>query len=168
MSFDTAPFDVAALRAYFPSLDSGIAHFDGPGGTQTPTVVGEAIARTLTGPLSNRGTATVEPAQRRRRRRRLPLRRTPTCSAASPAASCTAAARPQLTYDFSRTLARTWSTGDDVVVSELDHDSNVRPWMQAAERAGARCAGCEIDPATGELDLASLDDHRRAHAARRA
>ena len=49
------PFDVAATRAQFPSLASGIAHFDGPGGTQAPAVVGAAIARTLTGPLSNRG-----------------------------------------------------------------------------------------------------------------
>ena len=49
--------DVPALREHFPSLESGIAHFDGPGGTQTPAVVGEAIARTLTGPLSNRGTS---------------------------------------------------------------------------------------------------------------
>lgn len=40
--------DVAALRESFPSLRSGIAHFDGPGGTQTPRAVGEAIARTLT------------------------------------------------------------------------------------------------------------------------
>ena len=47
-------FDVAAFRAQFPALDSGIAHFDGPGGTQTPRAVGEAIARTLSGPLSNR------------------------------------------------------------------------------------------------------------------
>ena len=53
----TVSLDVAALRAQFPSLESGIAHFDGPGGTQTPAVVGEAIARTLTGPLSNRGTS---------------------------------------------------------------------------------------------------------------
>ena len=40
-------FDVASFRAEFPSLESGIAHFDNPGGTQTPRVVGEAIARTL-------------------------------------------------------------------------------------------------------------------------
>ena len=52
-------FDVAAFRAEFPSLASGIAHFDNPGGTQTPLVVGEAIARTLTGPLSQRGSALV-------------------------------------------------------------------------------------------------------------
>ena len=48
-------FDVASFRAGFPSLACGIAHFDNPGGTQTPAVVGEAIARTLTGPLSQRG-----------------------------------------------------------------------------------------------------------------
>lgn len=48
-------YDVAALRHHFPSLDSGIAHFDGPGGTQTPAEVGRAVADTLTGPLSNKG-----------------------------------------------------------------------------------------------------------------
>ena len=51
--------DVGALRAAFPALDGPTAYFDGPGGTQTPTVVGEAIARTLTGPLSNRGTGSA-------------------------------------------------------------------------------------------------------------
>ena len=49
--------DVALLRTAFPSLASGIAHFDGPGGTQTPLAVGQAILDTLTGPLSNRGTS---------------------------------------------------------------------------------------------------------------
>ena len=48
-------YDVAALRDHFPSLRSGTAHFDGPGGTQTPFEVGAAILTTLTSPLSNRG-----------------------------------------------------------------------------------------------------------------
>lgn len=48
--------DLTALRAQFPSLDTGLAFFDGPAGTQTPTVVAEAISTTLTRPLSNRGT----------------------------------------------------------------------------------------------------------------
>ena len=48
-------YDLTALRAQFPSLASGLAHFDGPGGTQSPRAVGAAIAATLTGPLSNRG-----------------------------------------------------------------------------------------------------------------
>ena len=62
-----------------------------------------------------------------------------------------------LTYDLSRTLARTWSAGDEVVVCELDHDANVRPWVQAAERVGATVRWLRLDPATGELDLGSLD-----------
>ena len=48
--------NVGQLRAAFPALDGPTAYFDGPGGTQTPRVVGEAVASALTGPLSNRGT----------------------------------------------------------------------------------------------------------------
>lgn len=149
-------FDVAVFRAEFPSLASGIAHFDNPGGTQTPLVVGEAIARTLTGPLSQRGSALVSQ-----------------CNAEATVAGFRSAvadlvggvpggvvhgrSATALTYDFSRTLARTWAPGDEVVVCELDHDSNVRPWIQAAERADATVRWLRLDPATGELDLSSLD-----------
>ena len=55
-------YDVEALRAHFPSLAGGTAYFDGPGGTQTPDVVGEAMRRAITQPLSNRGRLT--PAER--------------------------------------------------------------------------------------------------------
>jgi cysteine desulfurase family protein (TIGR01976 family) len=63
----------------------------------------------------------------------------------------------QLTYDFSRHLAKDWRAGDEVVVSRLDHDSNVRPWVQAAERAGVTVRWIDFDTATGELDLASYE-----------
>ena len=49
-------YDVARIRAWFPSLESGWAQFDGPGGTQTPRQVGDAVASVLTAPMSNRGT----------------------------------------------------------------------------------------------------------------
>ena len=52
-------YDVAKVRAHFPSLESGLAFFDGPGGSQTPDVVAEAVRATLAGPLSNRGDLTV-------------------------------------------------------------------------------------------------------------
>ena len=64
----------------------------------------------------------------------------------------------QLTYDFSRTLARTWAAGDEVVLCQLDHDSNVRPWVQAAERVGVAVRWLRLDPETGELDLGDLDE----------
>lgn len=151
-----APFDVAALRAGFPSLSSGIAHFDGPGGTQTPAVVGEAIARTLTGPLSNRGTGLIsetnaEAAIAGFRSALADL------LGARPEGIVYGRSATQITYDIARTLAKGWGPGDDVVVTELDHDSNVRPWVQAAEAVGATVRWLRLDPTTGDLDLSDID-----------
>ena len=56
-----------------------------------------------------------------------------------------------LTYDLSRALARDWRPGDEVVVSRLDHDANVRPWVQAAERVGATVRWIDFDLETAEL-----------------
>ena len=52
-------YDVNRIRSQFPSLDSGIAFFDGPGGSQVPISVGEAIAKAITQPTSNRNTVTL-------------------------------------------------------------------------------------------------------------
>ncbi|HIZ97044.1 MAG TPA: aminotransferase class V-fold PLP-dependent enzyme, partial [Candidatus Janibacter merdipullorum] len=136
--------DVATLRGAFPSLSSGIAHFDGPGGTQTPRAVGEAIAATLTGPLSNRGSSVVsetnaEEAITGFRQAVADL------LGADPAGVVHGRSATQLTYDLSRTLAKGWGPGDEVVVTELDHDSNVRPWIQAAEAAGAEVRWLRLD-----------------------
>ena len=146
-------YDAAALRDHFPSLASGVAHFDGPGGTQTPRVVAEAIAATLMGPLSNRGTVSESE------------RNADAAVAAFRAAYADLLGFPtivygrsatQLTYDISRAMAKTWASGDEVVVSRLDHDGNVRPWVQAAEAVGATIRWIDIDPATGEVDLDSV------------
>jgi cysteine desulfurase family protein (TIGR01976 family) len=149
-------FVVEQLLAAFPSLASGIAHFDGPGGTQTPRVVGEAIANTLTGPLSNRGTVgrseqLADDAVAAFRSAYADLLN------ADPRGIVYGRSATQLTYDFSRHLAKTWTPGDEIVVSRLDHDANVRPWVQAAERAGAVLRWLELDPATSELDAASIE-----------
>src|SRR5262249_40617859 len=57
----------------------------------------------------------------------------------------------QLTFDFARAFAKTWSAGDEVVVSRLDHDANVRPWVIAAENAGATVRWIDFEPETAEL-----------------
>lgn len=154
-------FDLASFRAGFPSLKSGIAHFDGPGGTQTPARVGEAVGRTLTGPLSNRGSTVAsetnaEEAVSAFRGAYADLLGT------DPSGIVYGRSATQITYDFSRHLAvsqdsRGWGPGDEVVVTRLDHDSNVRPWIQAAERAGATVRWLDLDPDTAELDLSDLD-----------
>jgi cysteine desulfurase family protein (TIGR01976 family) len=145
-------FDVDAFRLRFPALQTGMAHFDGPGGTQTPREVGEAIARVLTGPLSNRGAATL--AERNATDAVLAMREAAGDLLAVPASGIVyGRSATQLAYDFSRHLSRDWGPGDEVVVTRLDHDSNVRPWVQAAERAGATVRWIQFDPATGELLL---------------
>ncbi len=148
--------DVAALRAQFPSLTSGIAHFDGPGGTQTPAVVGEAIARTITAPLSNRGRVMQS---ERNADTVVGDFRAAIADLLGGSAEGVVYGRSatQLTYDVSRALAKTWAAGDEVVVSQLDHDANVRPWIQAAEAVGATVRWLRLDRGTADLDLGELD-----------
>ncbi|MFN8631393.1 MAG: aminotransferase class V-fold PLP-dependent enzyme [Chloroflexota bacterium] len=128
-------YDVAQLRSHFPSLRSGIAHFDGPGGTQTPREVGEAVATTLTGPLSNRGTGVL--SERNADEATLAFRAAMSDFLGVPPEGVVfGRSATQLTMDFSRALAKAWGPGDEVVVSRLDHDGNVRPWIIAAEAGG--------------------------------
>lgn len=148
-------YDVDALRSRFPSLGpdgEGWALFDAPGGTQTPREVGEAVAAALTGPLSNRGTSA--PSQRNADDAVTAFRAAVgDLLGADPAGVVHGRSATTLTYDFARTLSATWPDGAEVVLSRLDHDANVRPWVQAAARAGATVRWLDVDTATGELVL---------------
>jgi cysteine desulfurase family protein (TIGR01976 family) len=149
-------YDVAALRLHFPSLASGIAHFDGPGGTQTPREVGEAIAATITGPLSNRGRAVI--SERNADDAVIAFRRAfGDFLGVDPRGVVYGRSATQIVYDFARSLAKRWGPGDEVIVSRLDHDSNIRPWIQVANAVGASARWLDFDPQTGEVDMAALD-----------
>ncbi|MGW1030401.1 cysteine desulfurase-like protein [Streptomyces sp. NPDC002577] len=150
MTDEITTYDIAAIRAQFPALAAGTAHFDGPGGTQTPSPVIEAIGNALAQPLSNRGDGT--PGERNADTIVAGARQAMAdLLGADPSGIVFGRSATQLAYDFSRTLARTWSPGDEVVVTRLDHDSNIRPWIQAAAQAGATVRWADFDPATGEL-----------------
>jgi cysteine desulfurase family protein (TIGR01976 family) len=167
---DTAPstssaitessYDVARVRSHFPQLREGeglgAAHFDGPGGTQTPDVVARAVHDTLVGPLANDDDAT--PAERNAGRR---LREGRSAMAdllnADPRGIVFGRSMTQLTMDMARTLARDWGPGDEVLVSRLDHDSNVRSWIHAADGAGAAVRWVDFDPDSCELDVAQVE-----------
>jgi cysteine desulfurase family protein (TIGR01976 family) len=151
----SSSYDVARLRAHFPGLVDGAAHFDGPGGSQTPDVVAEAISRLLTGPLSNRGRLTVA---ERNADRAVTEGRAAVADFlnADPQGVIFGRSMTALTFELARTMAKDWGPGDEVVVSRLDHDGNVRPWVIAAEAVGARVRWVGFDPATGELDPAAV------------
>ncbi|GAA5205616.1 MULTISPECIES: cysteine desulfurase-like protein [Streptomyces] len=142
--------DVDAIRAQIPALKSGSARFDAPGGTQTPQPVIDAIGEALANPLANRGRTTegernADGIVADARSALADLLGT------EPRGVVLGRSATQLAYDLSRTLAKTWGPGDEVVVTRLDHDSNIRPWTQAAEAAGASVRWADFDPATGEL-----------------
>ncbi|WP_367138448.1 cysteine desulfurase-like protein [Saccharothrix sp. HUAS TT1] len=148
-------YDVEAVRARFPSLASGAAHFDGPGGSQVPAAVADAVRDAMVSPLANRGSVTA--AERAADAIVLDARRAlADLLGAAPEGVVFGRSMTQLTYDFARTLARTWRPGDEVVLTRLDHDANVRPWVQAAEAVGAVVRWVGFEPATGELTPADV------------
>jgi cysteine desulfurase family protein (TIGR01976 family) len=160
-------YDVAAVRAAFPALREGAAHFDGPGGMQVPAPVAAAVAATLSAAIANRGPVTA--AERRADRIVADARRAAAdLLGGDPGGIVFGRSMTQLTYDFARTLAKHWRPGDEVVVSRLDHDANIRPWIQAGEAVGATVRWAEFDRETGELPTeavtAALSDRTRVVA----
>lgn len=151
----TEQYDVMTVREHFPSLRSGRAHFDAPGGTQTPEPVARAVYDALTSPISNRGTHT--PAQRNADDIVLGARAAMgDLLGVDPGAVAFGRSATALTFEMSRTLSGEWRVGDEIILSRLDHDANVGPWLLAAERTGVQVRWADFDPATGELDMASI------------
>lgn len=145
------------VRSSFPALIDGAAHFDGPGGSQTPDVVANAIRATLLSPIANQGSRTA--AERNAEAAVVQCRAAlADLLNADPGGVVFGRSMTDLTFDFARTLAKRWQPGDEVVVSRLDHDANVRPWVIAAEAVGATVRWIDFDPDTAELH----DAHVRA------
>lgn len=156
MTTDTAhALDVDRVRARFPALSAGpsagLARFDGPGGSLVPADVAAAVATAMTRGMCQRGS--VAGPDRLAEETVLEARRAIADLLGSDAGGVAfGRSMTQLTMDAARTLAGGWGPGDEVVVTRLDHDANIRPWTIAAARAGARVRWLDFDPRTGELD----------------
>ncbi|MDE0141973.1 MAG: cysteine desulfurase-like protein [Caldilineaceae bacterium] len=155
-------FDVGEVRKQFPALQEefngrSAIFFDNPGGTQVHESVIAAMVDTMTRRNSNthglfetsvRTDAVIEGAHR----------------AAADLLGCDADEvvfgnnMTSLTFHISRSLAREWGPEDEVVVTRLDHDANVMPWVLAAQERGARVRWADVDVESGTLDM---EDVRR-------
>jgi cysteine desulfurase family protein (TIGR01976 family) len=145
-------FDIGRVRAAYPALRDGYAYLDGAAGTQVPSAVIEAIAETYRSGIGNAGGAF--PASRRAGSIVAECRRAlADLTGASPEGVILGPNMTTLTYRLADTLSRRWGPGDEVVVSRLDHDANVRPWVQAATRQGATVRWAEVDISTAELPV---------------
>ncbi len=151
-------YDIDAVRSQFPALRGGTVFFDGPGGTQTPAKVAAAISAAMVAGLSNRdrGTATGRRADDIVVASREAIG---DLVASDPRGVVFGRSMTALTYDLARTLAKEWVPGDEVVVSSLDHDANIRPWVHAAEAVGAVVRWAHFDPATAELSVDAVREH---------
>jgi len=149
-------FDVERIRALYPALADGYAYLDGAAGTQVPRPVIDAIAGAYRGGIGNVG----GPFPASHRSDAIVAE----CRAAiadlvggDPAGVVLGPNMTTVTYRLAYALAATWRPGDEIVLSRLDHDANVRPWTQVAARAGATVRWAEVDLATGELPAAQYD-----------
>jgi cysteine desulfurase family protein (TIGR01976 family) len=156
-ALDPGSFDVAAVRALYPALADGHAYLDGAAGTQVPVAVIEAIAAAYRQGLGNLGGAFAASG---RADAIVAHARAAVADlvGATPGGVVFGPSATSLAYRISDALSRGWTTGDDIVVSRLDHDSNVRPWIQAAGRVGVTVKWAEFDLGTGELPTAQYAD----------
>lgn len=157
-------------RQQFPALsrqhnDRHAVYFDGPAGTQTPQRVIDAISDYLSRCNANHGgqfATSCESDQLLDAAHRavadLLGADDPDCVAFGPNMTT-------LTFALSRALGRTWKSGDEIIVTRLDHDANVTPWVMAARDAGAtvRHVSFSHDDCTLDLDemKAALNENTR-------
>ena len=148
-------FDVGKVRAAYPALADGYAYLDGAAGTQLPDSVIAAVAGAYRAGVGNSGGAF--PASGRSDVITGECRRAVAdLTGGVPDGVILGPNMTTLTYRLARTLAKGWGPGDEVVVTRLDHDANVRPWVQAAAAAGARVRWADVQLPEGDLQLAQL------------
>ena len=150
-------YDLERIRGQIPALVSDVAFFDGPGGTQTARSVADAIASALSAPLSNRGVVT----QAERNAEQIVHEARVAGGdflGSDPRGIVFGRSATELTFMMARTLSAKWSTDDEIIVTSLDHDSNVRPWVRYAEKVGATVRWAHFDPDSAELPVSTFEE----------
>ena len=149
-------FDVAAVRARFPALAGPTALFDAPGGTQVPESVVEAMASYLR--ESNANLGGPFPSSRASD---LLVSRAHMVAAAFLGAGADEVGFGQnmtsLNFALSRAAARELSEGDEIVVTRLDHDGNIAPWLELARDRGVVVRMVDFDPEECTIELGELE-----------
>ncbi|HEY3943915.1 MAG TPA: cysteine desulfurase-like protein [Solirubrobacteraceae bacterium] len=144
------------IRGEFPGLADADVALDGAAGTLVPAAVTEAVAEGTRFSMANLHGEFAASA-----------RSTETVASARRAVADLVGGQPDgvvfgpnmttLTFHFADALSSRWRAGDEVVVTSLDHDANIRPWIIAAERSGATVRFAEFDPDSGELPPEAFD-----------
>jgi cysteine desulfurase family protein (TIGR01976 family) len=154
-------FDVAWCRRQFPALDrtvggQPVVYLDGPGGSQVPRRVIDAVADYLARTNANHGGMFATSRQSDALLDAAHQAVADLFGTADPETIVFGANMTSLTFALSRALAQTWQPGDEIVVTRMDHDANVSPWVLAARDAGATVRHVAIRAEDCTLDLDDL------------
>lgn len=144
-------YDVARVRACYPALGDGWAYLDGAAGTQVPQAVIDAESAAYSAGIGNHGGWFAASHRSDEHTAAARAGVADLVGAPSPDGVALGPSTTALTYRFAEGLAKTWAEGDEVIVTRLDHDANVRPWVQAAARVGATVRWA--DPELPDLEL---------------
>lgn len=149
---------VASCRSQFPALsrrvgDVPAAFFDGPGGTQVPQRVIDAVSHYLADTNANHGGLYATSLESDALLDEVHLGIADFVGASDPDEIVFGQNMTSLTFAVSRVLARTWKPSDEIVVTRLDHDANVSPWVLAARDAGATVRWVDFRPEDCTLNL---------------
>lgn len=151
------PLDSPTIRAQFPALQRDCTYLDNPGGTQVARSCLERMSRYLVETNANHGgifqtsresDALVDQARQAA---------ADFLNARRPEEIVFGANMTTLTYQVSRAVGRSLNPGDTLLVTRLDHDANISPWVQLAEERGCRVRWVEIDPGDCTLDMADFE-----------
>ena len=154
-------YPLEKIRGSFPSLKRKInereaVYFDGPGGSQVPQSVIDAIGNYLLNHNANTGMSFVTSIE-------TDEVISETLNACAEFLGCSdpdeiafGQNMTSLNIQLASALSKTWGPGDEVVVTRLDHDGNVRPWSLAAEWSGASLKKIEVNPNDCTLDMGSV------------
>ncbi len=155
-------FNVAACRAQFPSLrrelrGTPVAYFDGPGGTQVPQRVIDALVGYLSRSNANLHGEFVTSRESDETLADAHQAAADFFGTGDPGEVYFGPNMTTLTLALSRAIARTWQPGDELLVTRLDHDANITPWVLAARDAGVVVRHVGFQRENGTLDLDDLD-----------
>jgi len=154
-------FPIDWVRSQFPALqrrmgDQPVVYFDGPAGSQVPESVANAVRDYMLTMNANHGgpfaTAVESDAMLQAAHETL----ADFFGTADPGCIAFGANMTTMTLALSRALARTWSAGDEIIVSQLDHDANVTPWVLAAQDAGATVRHIKLNSEDATLCMDSF------------
>lgn len=153
--------DPIPLRAQFPALQQKVngqtaVYLDGPGGTQTPQCVIDAISAALTQGISNHGGPFLTSARSDGIVDAARAAMMDYYNARRPEEIIFGQNMTSLTFALSRAIARNWQPGDEIVVTRLDHDANISPWLMAAVDKGVTVHWLDFDPTDCTFKLETL------------